>query len=538
MFLPHGRALEKKGTQVVLQLAQLAKTGWGIPLRQCLQLTTSLIHSRTDCAESVWHHHDKNTSTVNSIQCINDIAQCFTLRVFRTHPLVFLKHDTASPSALHRLNARAQKAMARLLILPDTNLAAWLARKALRKLHKTHRSCLNHTLHAPSSTLSCIPAPLKIVSLSGAQQVTPHPRIQSLIAPNKAAAAAFVRSQLRPIVKHNPTRAMSFSDGSLIPEEGVGVAAFHLPSCTVSPANLGDSISHTVYEAELVGIRMAADLALLHRTPLHRSFWFFIDNQPLIRALTQRLKATAGLLLRRQAVAAFVKLTNLSPLTTVTLVWCPAHVGIQENEDVDAAAKAATVSGDPQHLPTSLAAVKQQVNACSKASVTDTPSSPVLRRLRGVNDPVRTRKALAALPRHSATAVAQLRAGHTPLSAFLHRIGVVKDPNCSTCGQPETTEHFLLLYSKYDSERATFFKKLRRLELNQNLKVHDVHFHKPLPSPAWADFSFCFLFYLVSCSIFIFIFSFTIFPEPVLTVSTLYSNWTDPELLTTGLLHM
>lgn len=40
---PHGRAIEKAGTRVVLQLARLARSGWGIPLTQCLQLIGSLI---------------------------------------------------------------------------------------------------------------------------------------------------------------------------------------------------------------------------------------------------------------------------------------------------------------------------------------------------------------------------------------------------------------------------------------------------------------------------------------------------------------
>lgn len=60
-FSQHGRAVEKKGTQVVLQLARRARPGWGIPLPQCMQLISSLVHSRTDYAASVWHQFDKDT---------------------------------------------------------------------------------------------------------------------------------------------------------------------------------------------------------------------------------------------------------------------------------------------------------------------------------------------------------------------------------------------------------------------------------------------------------------------------------------------
>lgn len=252
---------------------------------------------------------------------------------------------------------------------------------------------------------------------------------------------------------------------------GIGAAALHLPTSTVSPANLGDPRFHTVYEAELVGIRMAADLSLLHRNESQHSFWFFIDNQALVRALSQALQPSPGLALRQRAVDRFRSLLNLSPSTTISLVWCPAHVGIPENEAVDEAAKAATLVGSPQRLPTSLSAVKQVINTCCKASVTAEPPPNILRRLRGTSTPLQTKKALMALPRHAATAIAQLRAGHTPLSAFLHRIGAVEDPNCSHCGQPETTEHYLLLCRKYTTHRLRLFQRLRELKLDRKINT-------------------------------------------------------------------
>lgn len=413
-----------------------------------MQLISALVHSRTDYAASVWHQHGANSATIKAIQRIDNVACRFALGVFKTHPLTFLKHDTASPSALHRLNARAEKAVARLLTLPSTNPAADLARQVRAEPRKAHRSCLHFALHSTSSTLASINSPIESISLSDAT-LTPPEGIRAMIAVSKEAAANFVLSQLATRVRSNPTRAMAFSDGSLTPGEGVGAAAVHHPSSTVYPVNLGDPTHHTVYEAELVGIRMAAALARAHRTALQTSFWFFIDNQPSIRALTQPLKPSSGLSLRRQALNSLKQLTSLSPHANVNLVWCPAHVGIQENEEADQAAKEAAKTGAPQVLPASLSAVKQQINAAYKTKITDQPSPLELRRLRGSYNPIAVRKALSALPRHAASAVAQLRAGHTPLLAFLHRIHVVDDPNCLECSQPETNEHFLMLCKRY-----------------------------------------------------------------------------------------
>lgn len=136
---------------------------------------------------------------------------------------------------------------------------------------------------------------------------------------------------------------------------------------------------------------------------------------------------------------------------------------------MDEAAKAATADGIAQHLPISLAATKQLINAECKKQVTTFPSPQVLKRLRQCHDPHAMKRALSTLQRHSATAIAQLRAGHTPLSAFLHCINAVNDPNCPECLQPETTEHHLLLCRKYTAHRVVLLANLRGLQINPSL---------------------------------------------------------------------
>lgn len=188
-----------------------------------------------------------------------------------------------------------------------------------------------------------------------------------------------------------------------------------------------------------------------------------IENQLTIRALTQPRRATPDLALRRKAVNALVQRVTLSSTSSVTLAWFPAHVGIHENEEVDQAAKAATVTGIPQDLLISLAEVKQLINSKCRASIVNQLASHIVRRLRGVHIPFHIRKALAELPQHLATAIAQLRAGHTPLSAFLHRIKAVNNPNFQECNQPETTKHFLMLCRNYVPQRKTLFDEIHLL---------------------------------------------------------------------------
>lgn len=132
---------------------------------------------------------------------------------------------------------------------------------------------------------------------------------------------------------------------------------------------------------------------------------------------------------------------------------------------VDEAAKAATTEGVAMDLPISLAALRQRINSAYKRITVDTPGADVIKRLRGSYDPISTRKALMQLPRPAAAAIAQLRANHTPLAAFLHQIQAVDDPNCDMCHQPETAEHYLMLCRKYVTARQTLFKALRKLKV-------------------------------------------------------------------------
>lgn len=115
-----------------------------------------------------------------------------------------------------------------------------------------------------------------------------------------------------------------------------------------------------VHNAELVDIRMEADLALSHRKRRQNRSWFFINSQ-LSRALTQQLRTAPDLFLQRQDVDSFIELTGLSLTARATLVWCPAHVGFQEDKEANQETKSATVAGTPSNLPMRLAAVKEQI---------------------------------------------------------------------------------------------------------------------------------------------------------------------------------
>lgn len=143
-----------------------------------------------------------------------------------------------------------------------------------------------------------------------------------------------------------------YADGS-VTREGVGAAAVMTNNSGQQIAlqlHLGLRNEHTVYEAELIGITLAA--RLLDRNIRGKAV-IFVDNksatstsfnhvqhgpaQNLIVKLQQELSRTLSCR------------NNLS----VTVAWIPGHAGIEGNEKVDTLAKeaAAGTSSPKTHLP-------------------------------------------------------------------------------------------------------------------------------------------------------------------------------------------
>lgn len=105
-FAENSNALAAKGAKVVNQLSSLARTGWGIPLRQSKQVIASLVHSWMDYAGVVWHQYGKQNGAPSKIQKVDNAALRFALGAFRTHPTPFLQHNTASALVHARLTQR------------------------------------------------------------------------------------------------------------------------------------------------------------------------------------------------------------------------------------------------------------------------------------------------------------------------------------------------------------------------------------------------------------------------------------------------
>jgi len=142
----------------------------------------------------------------------------------------------------------------------------------------------------------------------------------------------------------------------------------------------------------------------------------------------------------------------------------PGHEGIEGNEKADTEAKRAAEGphknqrNEHYHLirgiPDSKSATKQTLKARTWREY-EKEFQGSSRYDKAIN----FRKMSAKLSRRQASILIQLRTGHVPLQAYLHRFKLSDTPKCPTCGEePETVTHYLKHCQTYEQQR----RRLRR----------------------------------------------------------------------------
>ena len=267
-----------------------------------------------------------------------------------------------------------------------------------------------------------------------------------------------------------------YTDGSGIKDQ-IG-AAVHCPELSKTvKQHLGPETEFNVYAAELLAINMAVNLAKTScgpNTPYTECI-IYADSQPAIIATTKPHKQSGQSIICET-------LDNLESLQNVkiSLVWIPGHMDIIGNEKADEAAKdaamdhtapntsTATALRDRQHHHKPLKSARTRTikdaikKEWEKGWKTGTTCSKQLRRITK-HYPFGTSNKLynAITKREQIPQLARLRTGHCPLNQYLHRFHIEESPLCE-CGDGviENVEHYLLICTRYDRERAKLRKQV------------------------------------------------------------------------------
>ena len=191
------------------------------------------------------------------------------------------------------------------------------------------------------------------------------------------------------------------------------------------------------------------------------------DNQASLRAYSVR-KPTPGGYLIEDARTLFNTITKKWLRVRLKLQWVPGHEGIEGNEKVDTEAKCAT-EGEHHNrrnehhrlikvLPASKSATKQHLKKkVQKEHEKEFQKSSRYKRAVRIDPKAPTSnfmKITAKLTKSQASILAQLRTGHVPLQAYLHRFKLADTPICPSCRtEPESITHYMLYCTTYTAQR-------------------------------------------------------------------------------------
>jgi ribonuclease HI len=228
---------------------------------------------------------------------------------------------------------------------------------------------------------------------------------------------------------------------------------------------LGTETEHTVPEAE--GVAMILGLELLKGERRVTRVSLAADNiGAILRAGEQRATPMQYIwdMFKKQWEATQKRFRNIR----MTMRWVPGHEGVQGNEEADRLAKLAIEKGTSakrklpaglrRTLPLGRQAVARRIHRTLKERTrqawVESPRGAQMKKIDSSMPSGKFLKLTSSISRRQASLLIQLRTGHAPLQAYLHRIQRAESPMCTHCERGrETTLHYLMICPAFAEQR-------------------------------------------------------------------------------------
>ena len=264
---------------------------------------------------------------------------------------------------------------------------------------------------------------------------------------------------------HHSNHVKVFTDGS---KSTTGVGAAVLIEDTIYQSKLPSTAS--VYTAELTAISSA--LRLISERE-ENEYVIYTDSYSSIRAI-QQFNPFHPIL---QKIQEWLFKLHIK-YKKIHFCWIPSHVGIQQNETVDKAAKEASLAAniDFKHIPHT--DMKKTISHYINSKWQEKWSSPSLinnKKYRKIRPSVGMWISSSNPSRRYEIILTRLRIGHTRIThGFLFEGG--RPPECDHCQVQLTVEHILVDCRKYVNQRIrhhTHDKELHIL-LDDDMDVDNI----------------------------------------------------------------
>ena len=445
-----------KGSAWAAQIRRLARPSWGLTPRAARKLYIGVALPRTLYGLDIWCY-PKRVAKVGGKEVrsaahkkLTTVQRQGALAItggFRTSPTDALDAHAALLSMHRRMGKILHTAAIRMAALPKKHPLYKPLRHAARRHVKRHRALLHElaqVLPDDPDNIETIPTVRANPAYSRMDPITvsiPQSKEDSRTADANAEEEIKV-----------------YSDGSM--HEGkVGAAAVLYRNGQRTRSlrlHLGEASKYTVYEAELMGMLLGnIGIHLIKTEKKGRvKCAIGVDNQAAIQALDSELTNPG-----QHLAAEFLRVADQIVLARnggtqnyeLTVRWTAGHIGIEGNEWADREAKKAAEGDNSERfqLPKYLwkpikmgtSAIKQDYNKRSNEEWKEEwTASDSYKRLRTPDMvPPASKKFLTLtgddrISKQQSSLLFQLRFGHAPLNAYLHRFKKVESARCPACG--------------------------------------------------------------------------------------------------------
>ena len=470
-----------KGSTWAAQIRRLARPSWGLTPKAARKIYIGVALPRTLYGLDIWCHPKRVTKVGGkemksaAHKKLTTVQRQGALAItggFRTSPTDALDAHAALLPMHRRIGKILHRAAVRMAALPKEHPLHKPLRYAARRNVKRHRAPLHELAQALPDDPDNIETIPTVRANPACSRITPITVSIPQSKEDSKAADTNAEEEIK-----------VYSDGSMHGGK-VGAAAVLYRNGRRTRSlrlHLGKASKYTVYEAELVGMLLGIHLIKTEKKGRVKCA-IGVDNQAAIQALDSELTNPG-----QHLAAEFLRVADQVALARnrkrqnyeLTVRWTAGHAGIEGNEWADREAKKAAEGDNSERfqLPKYLwkpikmgtSAIKQDYNRRSNEEWKEEwTTSDSYKRLRTPDTvPPASKKFLTLtsddrISKQQSSLLFQLRVGHAPLNAYLHRFKKVESARCPACGyKRENVDHFMLKCPKYDHERWPLLRQVK-----------------------------------------------------------------------------